>query len=289
MLGALPRLEGPPAALDEFAKAAAEPGDRDLALRHEGREQLRPLALVAVKSPALDQLGAGIFVVRVHLAPPHGCSCLSMRPINTVRNWRLPRCWPACKRSGMKAIVIHEYGPPDVLRYEDVPDPAPRAGEIRIRVHAATVNRVLDVSLRAGKEGARGPTLPLIPGVDCAGVGRCGRSRRCALAQGNAGRRRRRHAARYLRRGRRGLPRTDGHDGHQAAGRLRRAGRGAGLRRDRAARPARLSPRRRGHAPRADRLEPAVQRRRAQGRRDRADHGRRRQSRHRSASRSPRT
>jgi NADPH:quinone reductase len=70
----------------------------------------------------------------------------------------------------MKAIVIHEYGPPEVLRYEDVPDPVPRAGEIRIKVHAATVNRVLDVSLRAGTEMARGATLPLIPGVDCAGV-----------------------------------------------------------------------------------------------------------------------
>jgi NADPH:quinone reductase len=70
----------------------------------------------------------------------------------------------------MKATVIHEFGPPDVLRYEEVPDPVPRAGEIRIRVHAATVNRVLDVSLRAGKETARGAALPLIPGVDCAGV-----------------------------------------------------------------------------------------------------------------------
>jgi NADPH2:quinone reductase len=70
----------------------------------------------------------------------------------------------------MKAIVIHEFGPPEVLRYEDVPDPVPRAGEIRIKIHAATVNRVLDVSLRAGKEMARGATLPLIPGVDCAGV-----------------------------------------------------------------------------------------------------------------------
>jgi NADPH2:quinone reductase len=70
----------------------------------------------------------------------------------------------------MKAIVIHQYGPPDVLRYEDVGDPQPRAGEIRIRIHAATVNRVLDVSVRAGKEGPRGPVLPLIPGVDCAGV-----------------------------------------------------------------------------------------------------------------------
>ena len=70
----------------------------------------------------------------------------------------------------MKAIVIHEFGPPDVLKYEDVPDPQPRAGEIRIRVHAATVNRVLDVSLRAGKETRRAPALPLIPGVDCAGT-----------------------------------------------------------------------------------------------------------------------
>ena len=70
----------------------------------------------------------------------------------------------------MKAIVIHQFGPPDVLTYEEVPDPQPRAGEIRIAIHAATVNRVLDVSVRAGKEGARGPVLPLIPGVDCAGI-----------------------------------------------------------------------------------------------------------------------
>jgi NADPH:quinone reductase len=70
----------------------------------------------------------------------------------------------------MKAIVIHNFGPPEVLEYEDVPDPVPRLGEIRVRIHAATVNRVLDVSLRAGKEPRRQPVLPLIPGVDCAGI-----------------------------------------------------------------------------------------------------------------------
>src|ERR1700739_2877389 len=75
------------------------------------------------------------------------------------------------KKSGrMKDTVIPEYGPPEVLRYQDLAEPVPRSGEIRIKVHAATVNRVLDVSLRAGKEGARGAVLPLIPGVDCAGV-----------------------------------------------------------------------------------------------------------------------
>jgi NADPH:quinone reductase-like Zn-dependent oxidoreductase len=70
----------------------------------------------------------------------------------------------------LKANVIHAFGPPENLKYQDVPDPQPRAGEVRIRVHAATVNRVLDVSLRAGKEMFRGPTLPLIPGVDCTGI-----------------------------------------------------------------------------------------------------------------------
>jgi NADPH:quinone reductase len=70
----------------------------------------------------------------------------------------------------MKAIIIRAYGPPEVLRYEEVPNPVARAGEVRIAVHAATVNRVLDVSLRAGNETGRGAVLPLIPGVDCAGV-----------------------------------------------------------------------------------------------------------------------
>jgi NADPH:quinone reductase len=70
----------------------------------------------------------------------------------------------------VKAIVIREYGPPEALRYEDIADPVPRAGEIRVKVHAATVNRVLDVALRRGDQGHRGVTLPLIPGVDCAGV-----------------------------------------------------------------------------------------------------------------------
>src|SRR5258705_7992641 len=70
----------------------------------------------------------------------------------------------------MKAIVIGRCGPPEVMSYEDVPEPAPRAGEIRIRIHAATVNRVLDVGLRAGNPVQPGITLPLTPGVDCAGV-----------------------------------------------------------------------------------------------------------------------
>lgn len=70
----------------------------------------------------------------------------------------------------MKAIVIHEFGPPEVLKYETLPDPEPRMGEVRIKVHAATVNRVLDVALRRGEQQQRGGKLPIIPGVDCAGI-----------------------------------------------------------------------------------------------------------------------
>jgi NADPH:quinone reductase-like Zn-dependent oxidoreductase len=68
----------------------------------------------------------------------------------------------------MKAIVIREFGSPNVLHVEDVPQPVPEAGDIVIRVRAATVNQTLDVALRAGKY-ARKPPLPHVPGSDAAG------------------------------------------------------------------------------------------------------------------------
>jgi NADPH2:quinone reductase len=70
----------------------------------------------------------------------------------------------------MKAIVIHEYGPAEALKYETLPDPEPRAGEVRVQVRAATVNRMLDVAMRRGEQLHRNIRLPVIPGVDCAGV-----------------------------------------------------------------------------------------------------------------------
>ena len=42
----------------------------------------------------------------------------------------------------MKAVRIHEYGGPEVLKFEDAPRPQPAAGELLIRVHAAAVNPV---------------------------------------------------------------------------------------------------------------------------------------------------
>ncbi len=66
----------------------------------------------------------------------------------------------------MKAIRIHNFGGPEVLKLEDVPEPQPGAGEIRIRVIAAGVNPV-DWKIR---EGMREISLPLTMGVDVAGV-----------------------------------------------------------------------------------------------------------------------
>ncbi len=69
----------------------------------------------------------------------------------------------------MKAAVFHEFGPPEVLRIEEVPDPVPGPGQVIIRVHATTVNRVLDCGVRAGTQMQRDPVLPGILGVDPAG------------------------------------------------------------------------------------------------------------------------
>lgn len=68
----------------------------------------------------------------------------------------------------MKAIRVHQFGEPETLQIEDVPDPAPGAGHVVVRVHAVGVNPV-DTYIRAGSYGRARP-LPYTPGSDAAGV-----------------------------------------------------------------------------------------------------------------------
>lgn len=68
----------------------------------------------------------------------------------------------------MKAIVIREFGGPEVLRMEEVPRPVPGPGEVLVKVHAASVNRSLDILVRQNL-GGYGVKLPYTPGVDAAG------------------------------------------------------------------------------------------------------------------------
>jgi NADPH:quinone reductase-like Zn-dependent oxidoreductase len=65
----------------------------------------------------------------------------------------------------MKAIRIHEFGGPEVLRYEDVPEPQSRKDQVLVRVKACALNH-LDLSVRKGLPGVK---LPHILGSDIAG------------------------------------------------------------------------------------------------------------------------
>jgi len=71
----------------------------------------------------------------------------------------------------MKAVRVHETGPAEVLRYEDVDDPKPRAGEALVKIAAAGVN-YLDVYYRSGFHwgGHHKRPLPYIPGAEAAGT-----------------------------------------------------------------------------------------------------------------------
>lgn len=71
----------------------------------------------------------------------------------------------------MHAIRHHEFGPPDVLRLEELPDVHPGPDQVRIAVEAAGVH-LLDTSIRAGETGGPFPVpiLPMTPGREVAGT-----------------------------------------------------------------------------------------------------------------------
>lgn len=67
----------------------------------------------------------------------------------------------------MKAVRFHEHGGPEVLRYEEVPEPTPTPTQVKLRVKAVALNH-LDIWLRKGLPGVKVP-LPKIGGCDIAG------------------------------------------------------------------------------------------------------------------------
>ena len=70
----------------------------------------------------------------------------------------------------MKAVVVHQYGGPEVLKFEDYPDPVPGPGEVLVRVAATSVNPI-DYKRRAGLTKDFYPLkFPGLIGVDIAGT-----------------------------------------------------------------------------------------------------------------------
>jgi len=67
----------------------------------------------------------------------------------------------------MRAIRVHQFGPPDAMKLENIPTPTPGPSQILVRVRAAGVNPV-ETYIRAGVY-ARKPNLPYVPGSDGAG------------------------------------------------------------------------------------------------------------------------
>ncbi len=68
----------------------------------------------------------------------------------------------------MKAIVVHEFGTPEVMKLEEFPTPKAGAGQAVVRIHAAGVNP-FDTYMRAGTYAIK-PPLPYVPGGEGAGV-----------------------------------------------------------------------------------------------------------------------
>ena len=70
----------------------------------------------------------------------------------------------------MKAVVAHEYGAPEVLKFEEVPRREPNEDEALVRVIASSVNPADPLTLSGKYAREFGTHLPLIPGYDIAGV-----------------------------------------------------------------------------------------------------------------------
>ena len=68
----------------------------------------------------------------------------------------------------MKAMVIHGFGEPDVMQWEEAATPEPGPGEVVVKVHSVSVNRTLDLQVRQDG-GGYGAILPLVLGNDPAG------------------------------------------------------------------------------------------------------------------------
>src|SRR5712691_4557909 len=114
---------------------------------------------VCCPSSSLDGSATG------HYLAPKECTLLK-RPLLKPQRPSLPGTAFFCARYNawtMKAIQVHQFGEPDVLKLEEVPDPTPGAGQVVVRIKAVGVNPV-ETYIRAGRYGPK--QFPYTPGND---------------------------------------------------------------------------------------------------------------------------
>ena len=93
-----------------------------------------------------------------------------IRPISILIGLLLSTTAFAQSSATMKAVVAHEYGAPEVLKYEDAPRPEPKENELLVRVVACGVNPADPLVISGVLAKEFGTHLPLIAGYDVAGV-----------------------------------------------------------------------------------------------------------------------
>src|SRR3989442_1615620 len=99
--------------------------------------------------------------ISLRILAPLSLTALVLLPASAARAAETPM---------MKAVVAHEYGGPEVLKFEDVPRPEPKENEALVRVIASGVNPADPLTLSGKFAREFGTHLPLIPGYDIAGI-----------------------------------------------------------------------------------------------------------------------
>src|SRR5580700_1506767 len=88
--------------------------------------------------------------------------------LDTLKTWMgFQRCWSTMSTQVMKSLRFTQFGPPSVLRIEELPIPEPGEGEALVHVKAAAINPS-DIGNVAGR--FKHTTLPRTPGRDFAGI-----------------------------------------------------------------------------------------------------------------------
>jgi NADPH:quinone reductase-like Zn-dependent oxidoreductase len=93
-----------------------------------------------------------------------------MKHLSVVLFWAGSSVFGQAVPTVMKAVVVHEYGRPEVARYEDAPVPVTKPNEALVKVIAAGVNPADALAINGKYAKEWGTQLPLIPGYDIAGT-----------------------------------------------------------------------------------------------------------------------